>query len=801
LELKEKKMTSVADAGDFAVEGAVSDDGASDGDEAMHDGTGPTSAAAAASSDDPPALHTIVSGDDEDAPPRETISSTRATIQVSNKAENKHATRPILRDANDDSSSNSSSSAVAHLLNDVASALHDATSIDARSSNANTSSSLQTAYQSIRHASMQAILSSLVVYALTAVGISLNTRGLDEKVIAIIVGASQFMTALMVFIVSAKVPQWIGVYHQGAIRLVKCSSNYSQQFERIDITDQDNLNKLRFNVRLGVWFHFSKFYIVLMPFYCGVQRATIPVSILLGAIFGFILMWAVFVVHEKYIHHRNIVSITTILLLSIISALTFTRGMAWIQVVWKLNILRSEDTLMVISFFGWLLICVMVHLLFLWHTLRTEEAMSTALNTIEEEEDIRDDIGGNNDVALGEDTGHLSTDRDTSKRGRKPIRRSSNSFGSYSSFVFDPRTHFKDGKCQFSDHPEVEKDFTNDSTDIMGLPLAIDCAVGNGEQTDFYIETPVGISENGNGVTEFGNEIVNDAYPNNNTIVPDTSDPIQTNIETTDTNARCQRPACCSVFVCYSPEYQQSSLLWKVIVWLKIIIMIFAYFLCLYFVAVCIGATYQISTTRAGLPAVHEALYNHMDEGPVCAFDNRGPDSNITTFEDKEAAHEAGFLIVHCGACGACSSWENLVVEWTTRNNMAALANECAQEALFGGGDDALTECLMHPSIGFGYECAVCWMEDILCTKDHCAFIFLQSQMINNVGNFAVGPNEITSASCEEAHCEVGQFVPCSGATRRRMNIVSSISRPGDQQCGIVDVESWQDLFFGSGVA
>ena len=68
--------------------------------------------------------------------------------------------------------------------------------------------------------------------------------------------------------------------------------------------------------------------------------------------------------------------------------------------------------------------------------------------------------------------------------------------------------------------------------------------------------------------------------------------------------------------------------------------------------------------------------------------------------------------------------------------------------------------------------------------------------MINNVGNFAVGPNEITSASCEgeskifqhtkqtsvslhvhsqliqsEAHCEVGQFVPCSGATRRRMNI------------------------------
>ena len=102
---------------------------------------------------------------------------------------------------------------------------------------------------------------------------------------------------------------------------------------------------------------------------------------------------------------------------------------------------------------------------------------------------------------------------------------------------------------------------------------------------------------------------------------------------------------------------------------------------------------------------------------------------------------------------------------------MAAAANECAKKALFGGGDDALTECLMEPPIGFGYECALCWMEDILCTKEHCSFIFLQSQMINNVGNFAVGDDEVTSATCEEAHCEVGQFVPCSGATRRRMNI------------------------------
>ena len=161
-----------------------------------------------------------------------------------------------------------------------------------------------------------------------------------------------------------------------------------------------------------------------------------------------------------------------------------------------------------------------------------------------------------------------------------------------------------------------------------------------------------------------------------------------------------------------------------------------------------------------------------MNEGPVCAFDNLGPDSTITTFDNKEAAHDAGFLVVHCGACTACSKWDNLIVQYTTRDTMASLANQCAKEALFGGGDEAIAECIMDPNgIGFDYECALCWQEDILYTQEYCACIFLQSQMTNNVGNFAVGENEVTAATCEEAHCEVGQFVPCSGATRRRMNI------------------------------
>lgn len=39
-----------------------------------------------------------------------------------------------------------------------------------------------------------------------------------------------------------------------------------------------------------------------------------------------------------------------------------------------------------------------------------------------------------------------------------------------------------------------------------------------------------------------------------------------------------------------------------------------------------------------------------------------------------------------------------------------------------------------------------------------------------------------------------GNFVSCSGANRRRMNVTSSIQRPGAMQCDIVDVV-WEELF------
>ena len=114
------------------------------------------------------------------------------------------------------------------------------------------------------------------------------------------------------------------------------------------------------------------------------------------------------------------------------------------------------------------------------------------------------------------------------------------------------------------------------------------------------------------------------------------------------------------------------------------------------------------------------------------------------------------------------------------------------KQSLFGGTFEDVQEC-NEELIGFTEDCAWCWAEDELCAKTRCVFIFLQSLFINQVSNFNVNQDDVTTATCDEALCGP-EFVRCSGATRRRMNIVSDISRPIDQQC-YVATEDWSDIF------
>ena len=118
-------------------------------------------------------------------------------------------------------------------------------------------------------------------------------------------------------------------------------------------------------------------------------------------------------------------------------------------------------------------------------------------------------------------------------------------------------------------------------------------------------------------------------------------------------------------------------------------------------------------------------------------------------------------------------------------------SNYSTKVSLLGSLED-VQQC-NEDRIGFTEECSMCWTHDEICARNNCLFIFIHSVFTNQVNNFNVGPGDITSATCDEAMCGPA-FIPCSGATRRRMNIVSDIPRPVSQQCNVAS-EDWSVVF------
>mmetsp|Transcript_2422 Transcript_2422/g.5122 ORF Transcript_2422/g.5122 Transcript_2422/m.5122 type:complete len:455 (+) Transcript_2422:102-1466(+) len=140
---------------------------------------------------------------------------------------------------------------------------------------------------------------------------------------------------------------------------------------------------------------------------------------------------------------------------------------------------------------------------------------------------------------------------------------------------------------------------------------------------------------------------------------------------------------------------------------------IFINLLSIYVAIVCCGATYQIKVTKAKLPYINEVLYEHINEGPVCAFDYKC--GTLKTFPNELTSNLANATISHCGACASCSSWNDLELQWSTKDDLSEKAQKCGTKTMFKG-IDALQDCL-EEDIGWTEPCARCWAEDIVCSK------------------------------------------------------------------------------------
>ena len=93
------------------------------------------------------------------------------------------------------------------------------------------------------------------------------------------------------------------------------------------------------------------------------------------------------------------------------------------------------------------------------------------------------------------------------------------------------------------------------------------------------------------------------------------------------------------------------------------------------FTIVNIGAAKQQRIVREALSNTFDILYpEDYTTGAMCAWDESSPNADIRTFDSLEDATNANFTVIHCGECGHCSNWNDLSLQWTTRDHLANTA-------------------------------------------------------------------------------------------------------------------------------
>lgn len=152
---------------------------------------------------------------------------------------------------------------------------------------------LDKAVKAMRISTFQAISLSLATIIASAIGISLPTRNLDERMVWILEGLSLLFASVVIGRLSFGVARWAGVYYK--------------IWEEPSEEDSHTIKELQFKSRWGYYRLFGRFFFFLLPFFQGVNALTIPLSMVAGIGAGFFADAFVFLARRKEKYKRPIV--------------------------------------------------------------------------------------------------------------------------------------------------------------------------------------------------------------------------------------------------------------------------------------------------------------------------------------------------------------------------------------------------------------------------------------------------------------------------------------------------------------
>ncbi|KAG7372924.1 hypothetical protein IV203_033648 [Nitzschia inconspicua] len=619
---------------------------------------------------------------------------------------------------------------------------------------------LQAAKRAITRSFYFNIFLGLLLYAGSSVIITILTWEMDRRASDILTGLSRMFAGVIFLLLSINLPQWMGCYFSVV-------DTY-----KIKVAVFRSTREVRFGLSWNVWKYLASMFVFNLYFSCRTDQFTTLFGFLVGVSLGIFFIIVTHLARVKYPKRKRWFAGVVGFLLALTSLTSVFIGAIYIEDVWHEDYKNQQYTYSDISFTAvlllvWLAVVVGFHVLAICITkkyARNADVRHRFRSTM-----FQTPIPGMKTVAKKE-TLQIEIDASSPSQEDDPLggRREGMKDGSASKEEFNPDEVQNCNKSRMDDNDQCENDF-----DITIFKS------GNASK-DFLIKSSEGPT-----------------YP------------YLCRMKLYETYGFC---CCCSLCPCCCKDVKadkkccddnrihpmdqikKSNWCWRFFDGTKLFLWYCLSAFFLYLTIVNCGATTQQMVVRQNLNKAFEFLYPvDYHTGPMCGWSEPNESGDIQSFDSLEELQAANYSLIHCGYCGECSNWNDLSKQWTTRTFLAEVSKKCAQKSLFGGGVDAVQACNEAEPIGFTSSCAECWTVDELCAKKNCFWIFLQSTLINAVSDYRVQLNDITSATCDEAMCGP-EFVPCSGATRRRMNIKSDIERPVYQQCIHQDAD-WSVIF------
>lgn len=391
--------------------------------------------------------------------------------------------------------------------------------------------------------------------------------------------------------------------------------------------------------------------------FCNAEPETVPVSALIGIVFGLVVVYGIYIGRTKYKGQKQWIALALAGIISICASLALVSAVYFIDTVWKHESGIDVVKLFAIFFCIWLLgICLPLHALY-WHYTKQKVAESHALGGRQHSYKYKTKlfapsmfstiIQQEQEQALEQQQQPRTTQgNDNEKNGASP----------------------RESKSIIANSPEENGDDDLQLTVNDGADAHTDNFLEN--ETDEAVDaaTTGDNKEDNNGGTSSsekdGNEKAGDEEAA--VILKQIEE-----MERTETTMRLIRLHCCC-----GGRKQRTCLetVWSLFKWS---ILTFVNCLFLYIVIVNIGATREMAFVRAYLPPAIEFLYPpEYNIGPVCAWSEPTVNGTIQTFATAQDAYNANYSVVHCGACGSCSNWNDLSIQWTTRTHLAQTAQE-----------------------------------------------------------------------------------------------------------------------------